>query len=117
MSETDSPVTKSPRERRRRVRAAIAVALATVIVVAAMVGFRHLLSGRVLPLTGEQRPRAVRAVAAVQLVPGTSDSLQVDAGVVKQLGIKIAEARTAELADKAWIDLPSLVSNRFSRAY
>ena len=55
--------------------------------------------GKILPLKREQPPSETRLAVSIQLVPGTNDLLRVEAEVAQRIGITIAEAQAAQLAD------------------
>lgn len=92
---TSSPTTG----RRKGLRTAVSLVTAAVLIVVAMLSFRHFLGGKFLPLRATS-PSANSAPAfSVELVPGSADSLRMSPEVAKRLGIKVTPARPANLAD------------------
>jgi hypothetical protein len=90
---TNTPATPSI-SRENRIKSALSVAVAIVVLVGAMVFYST--------IRGWFRSKPVEippAKPVVTLVAGTTDALQVDEAVTQRLGIRVAEAKVAAIAD------------------
>jgi cobalt-zinc-cadmium efflux system membrane fusion protein len=92
-------VSSSTSTRRKIIRTAVPVGIAVVLLVVAMLGFRRFFGGKFLPLRAANASAKSARALSVELVPGTVDSLRVQPEAAAQLGIKVAPARAANLAE------------------